>query len=731
MNARMSAQISATRVEDAATHQLPPIPTAFTPSLVADDPLAESWLAEATLRLRREIGWLWHQRGRLRAADDSEPRGLPPTTEDLFDSLEFGRFEAEKRRMFATDPTAVYLSERIATLRETRVDIPGPWLAIVDRLGLDESAQLVLALGLLARVDPASGAVFAACRNDVARTAPTLALAQRLYADPGSMQAFNDDSAQALFRHALLIASAEHSADATIGWHQGFEASGPIADAILHDDGRMPMELRMPASGATTIDVPREVALAASPMQEALRGPQFLPLQGDRGSDFGEWATALAALHGRRLLALRADPLPEPARLAAIAAWCWLYDVDVLLPLQCRGEQHGHDRPSAWPQTPVRWLVPMHDPHAANALPQAALGSAIRLPSTDFDTRLRRFDRALGAHAQRLRPQVEEMARRYRFDPSAIDAVGVAAARFGEIDGETLQQLCRAQTRLDLGSLAQRVEPRFRLDEMVLPPAQALQLAEIAQAMRALTEVHYRWGTARAWNDAGLSVVFCGPPGTGKTMAAEALAHELELPMFRIDLSQVVNKYIGETEKNLKRVFDAAEESDCIIFFDEADALFGKRTSVKDAHDRFANIEISYLLERMERLKGIAVLATNRRKDLDEAFLRRLRYLVEFPLPGERERELLWRQVFPQGVDTGDLDFAALARLFPLAGGHIRSIAFNACLQAARGGAAQVGMLPVLCAVKRELDKLNRPNSPENFGPFQEQVRPLFTERNA
>ena len=373
----------------------------------------------------------------------------------------------------------------------------------------------------------------------------------------------------------------------------------------------------------------------------------------------------------------------------------------------------------------------MHELQALSALPQATTKPAIALPPTDFATRLRRFHRALGPHAEDLGPEIEEMARRYRLAPAAIEAVGVAAARSARLDADALRHLCRAQTRLDLGSLAQRVVPRFELKDLVLPPVQRMQLAEIAQAMRALTEVHYRWGTARAWNDSGLSVVFCGPPGTGKTMAAEALAHELDLPMFRIDLSQVVNKYIGETEKNLKRVFDAAEESDCIVFFDEADALFGKRTSVKDAHDRFANIEISYLLERMERLKGIAVLATNRRKDIDEAFLRRLRYLVEFPLPGEREREQLWRQVFPAGVDASGLDVVALARMFPLAGGHIRSIAFNACLQSARGGAPKIEMDAVLFAVKRELDKLNRPNSADDFGVFSERMRPLFAERSA
>jgi len=191
--------------------------------------------------------------------------------------------------------------------------------------------------------------------------------------------------------------------------------------------------------------------------------------------------------------------------------------------------------------------------------------------------------------------------------------------------------------------------------------------------------------------------------------------------MVRIDLSQVVNKYIGETEKNLRRIFDAAETSDCLMFFDEADALFGKRTEVRDAHDRFANIEISYLLERMERFKGLAVLASNRRKDLDEAFTRRLRHIVEFPMPGVPERERLWRQAFPARVDIGALDCRWLGQQFELAGGHIRSAAFNACLIAAGRAPqaeARVDMVHVLGAVRRELEKMNRVAGREQFGRY-------------
>jgi SpoVK/Ycf46/Vps4 family AAA+-type ATPase len=263
-----------------------------------------------------------------------------------------------------------------------------------------------------------------------------------------------------------------------------------------------------------------------------------------------------------------------------------------------------------------------------------------------------------------------------------------------------------------------------------------LQFQEIVKAMESLTEVHYGWGTGKVWNEGGISVLFAGPPGTGKTMAAEILALRLDLPMYRIDLSQVVNKYIGETEKNLKRVFDTADVSDMILFFDEADSLFGRRTEVSDAHDRYANLEISYLLERMERFKGLAILATNRKKDLDEAFLRRLRYIIDFPLPDVKERKRIWQQVIPAHADCSRLDFGFLAERFPLAGGNIRSIVFNACLQSADGSslrghrkARNLNMEEIIIAIKREYDKVNRRLSPQQYGAFASLVEGLELEQ--
>ena len=214
----------------------------------------------------------------------------------------------------------------------------------------------------------------------------------------------------------------------------------------------------------------------------------------------------------------------------------------------------------------------------------------------------------------------------------------------------------------------------------MLPAEQTTLLHQIAQQVEQRHTVYEDWGFAAKMNRGlGISALFAGDSGTGKTMAAEVIANDLQLNLYRIDLSAVVNKYIGETEKNLRRLFDAAEDGGAILFFDEADALFGKRSEVKDSHDRYANIEINYLLQRMEAYRGLAILATNMKGALDPAFMRRLRFIVNFPFPGASERKLMWQKVFPRRAlkDTADLDYDRLAR-FTVTGGNIHSIALNA-----------------------------------------------------
>ena len=369
---------------------------------------------------------------------------------------------------------------------------------------------------------------------------------------------------------------------------------------------------------------------------------------------------------------------------------------------------------------PITIFVGLHQRSLLKRLPPSHTLAPVHVPPSTYRQRLEWWQNQLpGARSDTaIAAAVAEMSRRFRYEKTAIaDICRDLRSLGGPIKPSDLLAACRAD--LDLGDLAQPVVPRFAARDLMLPPKQTQQLTEIIHAMQALTTVHYEWGTERVWNESGLTALFAGPPGTGKTMCAEVIAAALQLPLYRIDLSQVVNKYIGETEKNLRRLFDAAEASDVILFFDEADSLFGRRTEVKDAHDRYANLEVSYLLERMERFKGLAILATNRKKDLDEAFLRRLRFLIDFPLPGAEERLRIWKHVMPEGVDVSAIDFSFLAQRFPLAGGHIRSIVFHACLQAARpAGARKLEMAAIIAAVKREYDKLDRSMSLEQYGVY-------------
>ena len=232
-------------------------------------------------------------------------------------------------------------------------------------------------------------------------------------------------------------------------------------------------------------------------------------------------------------------------------------------------------------------------------------------------------------------------------------------------------------------------------------------MRQVAAQVRRRLQVYEEWGFGAAGRGLGISALFAGPSGTGKTMASEVLARELGVDLYRIDLSQVVSKYIGETEKNLRWVFDAAEGGGVILLFDEADALFGKRSDVRDSHDRYANIEVSYLLQRMEAYRGLAILTTNMRGALDPAFLRRLRFVVEFPFPDAAGRAEIWRRVFPASTPTDGLDPQRLAQL-TLAGGNIRNIALNAAFMAADGG-RPVCMADLLQAARTECAKVERP----------------------
>jgi SpoVK/Ycf46/Vps4 family AAA+-type ATPase len=321
-------------------------------------------------------------------------------------------------------------------------------------------------------------------------------------------------------------------------------------------------------------------------------------------------------------------------------------------------------------------------------------------------------------------PDVEVLSGRFSFSESQIKSTVSHARQIQQSDEFTLESIyasCCIHSDERLSLYSTKVNPHFAWNDIVLPEDKVQQLREICHYISHKHIVYFKWGFEKKLAlGRGLNILFSGPSGTGKTMASDIIAHELKLQMYKVDLSTVVSKYIGETEKNLKRIFRETSSGNIIIFFDEADALFGKRSEVKDAHDRYANIEINYLLQKMEEHEGIVILATNLSKNLDDAFLRRMHFAIEFPFPDEKQRELIWRKMFPMNAPLSeDIDYAFLSGRFRLAGGNIKNIALNAAFYAAEES-SDITMRHIILAVKRELQKIGKLCVKGDFGKYYE-----------
>jgi hypothetical protein len=434
-----------------------------------------------------------------------------------------------------------------------------------------------------------------------------------------------------------------------------------------------------PATRAVAAAACRQLGLGLSALSAAA-----LPLGADELETVLRLAERHAMLTGSAvLLACDGAGEPEPARESAIARLVERLDAPLLLAGRKR-------RASA--------LRPLLSFDVAK--PTIAEQQAI-------------WHAALGGDADTL-PAARRLATQFHLEPGAIRAACAdaraelaLAARAADALAAAVWECCRAQARPQLDDLAQRIAVKADWPELILPEPQQHTLRVIAAQLRHRATVHHDWGfAAQSERGLGLAVLFAGSSGTGKTMAAEVLARHLDLDLYRVDLSAVVSKYIGETEKNLRKVFDAAEEGGAILLFDEADALFGKRTEVRDSHDRHANVEISYLLQRVETYRGLAILTTNMKEALDPAFLRRLRFIVSFPFPGPDLRARIWARMFPAAAPTRGLDATRLAQL-AVSGGQIRNIALNAAFLAAEAG-RPVGMADILAAARAEYVKLEK-----------------------
>jgi hypothetical protein len=686
--------------------------SSLTEGLAPKDAFTRVWLTQVVLRMRRELSWLWRKH---------EP------IDWLAESLERHSTAAQRRKFFAEDAAARYLDEQI---RETKTFLRddnaarGSFGWLVNELDLSGAETFVVALALAAARDAALGNLFSTLAGDPRRQSPTLGLAQWLWDEP---QAFAPMMSPA---HPLFARGILRRTDAANDWSALLSMPALVA-RCLEDFARDPLpELNRITGGGKLQSVPKacgehavELELLASRMADSPGELQIVPVAvafAQGSLDARRAAPALekiAELTGRDIYAISPNVAISAAVLENAGTYCWLNGADLLIP----SYELQHD--AAWQNIlrpyPIYVFVAAPEeggPSLRNALPP------LKIPGLSYMERRLVWEREIRRHNLEVNESaVRECAYRFRMDAAAIGDIAAILSRSPyPLTPDRLLAACQQQIRVMVGSQATLLTPRFERRELVLDAERSGQFDQLLSAMRSLSRVHADWGTGRVWGDAGISVLFAGPPGTGKTMAAEVLGAELRLPLYHVDLSQVVNKYIGETEKNLRKLFDAAEQADIVLFFDEADSLFGQRMQARSSNDRFANMEISYLLERMDRFRGLAILATNRKKDLDEAFLRRLRYVIEFPLPAEPERLAIWKQCIPPQVAAEGIDFAFLAHEFALPGGNVRSIVLNACLQSASSQQRPaLQMHTLMDAVEREYEKLGRPLSREQKTQWQ------------
>ncbi len=599
----------------------------------------------------------------------------------------------------------------VAHEEEWTPDAPPALEELCEAFGLSsfERDLLLLCAGL--ELDASFAPLCAAAQGDVQRTYPTFGLA--LAALPGGH--WSALSPAGALRYWRLV-------EVDAGRDSLTRAPLRIDERVLHHlaglsylDERLrglvePVALpdEMPPSHMELTRTVTEFLAGAGGEQTA---SPVVSLNGADAAGKRAVAAGAAASFGRRLHSMQAADVPQSVAEREALARLWERE-SVLQASALLVEMNEADATHAVVSfvEGVRGMVFVSARDPVRLRARASFGVEVCKPSAAEQRAL--WQSALGPLASGLNGHLESLTAHFNLGADAIRAASVQARAAEDDDaaavGEALWSACRVRGRSRLEDMAQRIEPAATWDDLVLPAYQLRVLREIAAQVRGRGVVYESWGfAARSARGLGVSALFSGTSGTGKTMAAEVLAGALRLDLYRIDLSQVVSKYIGETEKNLRRVFDAAEESGAVLLFDEADALFGKRSEVKDSHDRYANIEVSYLLQRMEAYRGLAILTTNLKTALDTAFMRRLRFLVHFPFPDAAQRAEIWRRVFPPGAPVEGLSCEKLARL-SVAGGHIRNIALSAAFLAAEEGAG-ISMSHILRAARGEYEKMERP----------------------
>jgi hypothetical protein len=605
---------------------------------------------------------------------------------------------------------------------ETRVRIESArrdnaqWRRLQDEFGLDHGECDTLLIALAPELDIKYETIYAYLNNDVTRKWPTIDLARRLVGgdrgkDDGRARCPRQESP--LFTSGLLqtipppsdrgtwLSSGYRPSPGLARFMCGETAIDPrlMGTCSLHaPETATPWE-RLPIDRESKTELQRVGALCG------LRTPPMFVFVGLHGTARAETAGAVCASLGLPLLRVdlaasenRAGlGLPVMLQAALSGAGIHLHDAEHLF------DRYGVPLPES--RALVSSLAGSRRPVFIGITPDLDWRGLLRdLPALAFpferlsiEDRVRLWSEGLTREGHAPSPQdLACVADRFELSPGQIGrSISLAVSRHVLRTGNglplpqgALLEAAREASDRNLGRLAVRLRALHSWDDLVLPAATLRQVREAAAAIGNYRLVYEQWGfQRRVTNGRGVKLLFSGASGTGKTMAAGVMARDLGVDIYRIDVSLVVSKYIGETEKNLSRIFHAAENGNAILFFDEADALYGKRSEVKDAHDRYSNIEISYLLQKIEEYEGAVILASNLSQNMDDAFARRMHFVVEFPLPDETHRELLWKGMFPPEAPLGDdVDFTFLARQFPLSGGFIRNVSLEAAFLAAQDG---------------------------------------------
>lgn len=616
-----------------------------------------------------------------------------------------------------------------------------PLRRIARLFGLSSFEQDVLLLALAPEIDLRYERLYGYIQDDVTKKRPSIDLALRLLCGTPD---------EWIWARAAFMASAPLLHHRLIQLFEDGQRQPALLARFIKIDDRIVAELLGqpvldPALQSFTalqrltrslddLVLPAEFVARLRQIPAGAEGGLVLGLQGSYGSGRKAIAEALCAEAGLPLLYVAMDKALEsdlsPVEMAqrvlreAIldGAAIFLEGIEqVLIADELRAWRHAIL--AALDEYQGYTFLPLDGSWEARGAFKRSSYLRLDLPTPSYSEREQIWRLQLGADAPD-EVVLQQLASTFRLSGGQIgDAVAMARAlarwRGGKPGPGDLYSACRAQSSGRLNSLAHKINSTYCWDDIVLPPDQINQLREICIQVRHRRTVLERWGfDRRLAMGKGVNVLFAGPSGTGKTMAAEIIATDLGLELYKVDLSTLVSKYIGETEKNLDRVFTAAREANAILFFDEADSIFGKRSEVKDAHDRYANIEVGYLLQKMEEYDGVVILATNLRKNMDDAFVRRLHVAIEFPFPEEADRLRIWRKVFPEEAPLAeDVDTEFLARQFKLAGGNIRNIALLAAFLAAEDGNV-IQMAHVVRAIKREYQKLGKLVTESEFGPF-------------